>query len=90
MEAETVATQERKCKIEGCKRPYRAKGYCTTHYQQWRRGTLPKARFKTCNFGVNKLKRGEKKECLKAIFHSGLCEEHYKAKFGKKEAASEE
>lgn len=74
---------ERKCKAKGCKRPYRAKGYCGTHYHKWRRGELPKPRYKTCNYNAKKRKRGEKKECLKAVFRHGLCEEHYKAHLGK-------
>ena len=37
-EAET--TEAQKCTVEGCKRPYRAKGYCVTHYKLWRRGEL--------------------------------------------------
>ena len=77
------------CSVKGCKRPYRAKGYCSVHYNKWRRGELSKSRFKTCNFGVQKLKRNEKKECLKAIFKSGLCEEHYQATFLKKGKAPE-
>lgn len=77
------------CKIKGCKRPYRAKGYCNVHYQKWRKGELEKARYQTCNFGVNKLKRGEKKECLKPVFRGGLCEEHYRASFKRKSASSE-
>ena len=83
-----MAAEESKktCKIKGCKRPYQAKGYCNVHYQKWRRGELEKPRFKTCNFGVNKLKLGEKKECLKPIFRGGLCEEHYQASFKKKAA----
>lgn len=85
MPAETKA-----CKVEGCKRPYRARGYCGVHYKNWRLGEMPKARFKTCNLGRNKLKRGEKKECLKPIFRRGLCDEHYKAKYGKKSEASAE
>jgi len=32
--------------VEGCKRPYRAKGYCNVHYKQWRLGKLPKPRHK--------------------------------------------
>lgn len=80
---------EKSCKIKGCKRPYRAKGYCNVHYQKWRRGGLEKPRYKTCNFGVNKLKRGEKKECLKKIFRGGLCEEHYQAAFNKEKAPKE-
>lgn len=81
--------EKRVCKVKGCKRPYRAKGYCNVHYQKWRRGELPKSRYKTCNYGVNKLKRGEKKECLKPVFRGGLCEEHYNAKIGKKKAAAD-
>jgi hypothetical protein len=80
---------EKSCKIKGCKRPYRAKGYCNVHYQKWRKGELEKPRYKTCNFGVNKLKRGEKKECLKPIFRGGLCEEHYQASFNKEKAPKE-
>jgi hypothetical protein len=80
---------EKSCKIKGCKRPYRAKGYCNVHYQKWRKGELEKPRYKTCNFGVNKLKRGEKKECLKKVFRGGLCEEHYQASFSKEKAPKE-
>lgn len=72
------------CKIKGCKRPYRAKGYCTVHYHDWRRGELPKARYQSCQFGVKKLKMNEKKECLKKVFRSGLCEDHYKAALAKR------
>ena len=60
---------ETSCKIEGCKRPYRAKGYCGTHYKRWRAGELPKPRFKICS--------GE--ECQKPMIERGrgLCQEHY-------------
>ncbi len=84
-----TAEKAKSCEVKGCKRPYRAKGYCTVHYNKWRRGELPKSRFKTCNFGVQKLKRGEKKECMKIIFKGGLCEEHYQTTFLKKGKAPE-
>jgi hypothetical protein len=84
-----MADEAKACKIQGCKRSYRAKGYCQIHYRKWRQGELAKARFKTCNHGVNKLKKGEKKECLKPIFRSGLCSEHHGAKYGKKAETSE-
>lgn len=29
------------CKVEGCAAGVRSKGFCSPHYQQWRRGTLP-------------------------------------------------
>jgi len=87
--AEKKADDKKSCGVKGCKRPYRAKGYCNVHYRKWRKGELPKARFDSCNYGVNKLKRGEKKECLKPVFRRGLCEEHFTTKYskGKAEAA---
>ncbi len=33
--------QARTCKVEGCNEPYRSRGFCGRHYQQWRRGRLP-------------------------------------------------
>ncbi|MFA6034431.1 MAG: vegetative protein [Myxococcota bacterium] len=65
---------EKKCKVEGCKRPYQAKGYCVTHYKKWKAGEMPKARFRRCF----------ETECKKKEFGRGLCEEHYYAKFGGK------
>ena len=28
------------CSVEGCESKHRSKGFCSKHYQQWRRGTL--------------------------------------------------
>ncbi|HND28575.1 MAG TPA: hypothetical protein PLA94_01205 [Myxococcota bacterium] len=28
------------CKLDSCGKPVRAKGFCSSHYQQWRRGSL--------------------------------------------------
>ena len=60
--------RRKKCSVEGCKRPYRAKGYCVTHYKLWRRGELEghKARYKLCS----------KEACKKAAGRYGLCDEH--------------
>ena len=57
-----------KCSVEGCKRPYRAKGYCVTHYKRWRRGEVEghKARYNTCS----------KEGCRKAAGKNGMCDEH--------------
>lgn len=60
------------CKIEKCKRPYRAKGYCNVHYKKWRHGEFPHQRYKTCHA----------EGCRKPMIRWGLCEEHYKAKRG--------
>jgi hypothetical protein len=80
-EATENASEEKgepKCSIDGCKRPYRAKGYCVTHYKKWRRGELEnhKARYKLCS----------KEGCKKPAGRWGICDEHRSAKQG--EAAS--
>lgn len=36
------------CKQESCERAVVGKGYCDRHYKQWRRGELPKGRYKIC------------------------------------------
>ena len=38
--ASLAKTQEKVCNVPGCNEPYRSKGYCGRHYQQWRRGRL--------------------------------------------------
>ena len=67
-EATEKTTEAKKCSVEGCKRPYRAKSYCVTHYKLWRRGELEghKARYKLCS----------KEGCKKSAGRYGLCEEH--------------
>jgi len=66
------------CKVEGCKRAYRAKGYCYFHFQKWRKGELPKARYTACNT----------EKCTKKQFKAGLCQTHYNEKMGKAAAAA--
>ncbi len=59
------------CSVQGCKRAYRAKGYCFFHYKKWRRGEIEKAspRYATCS----------KADCKKKVLAHGLCQEHYDA-----------
>jgi hypothetical protein len=67
-ESAEAATGE-KCKVEGCKQAYRAKGYCRKHYLAWRRGDLgKKQRYNTCS----------KEGCRKPTVAAGRCEEHKK------------
>jgi hypothetical protein len=65
---EAAETADQKCSKEGCKRPYRAKGYCVTHYKLWRRGEVEghKSRYKICS----------KEACKKVAGRYGLCDEH--------------
>ncbi len=61
---------EKRCSVKGCKRPYRARGYCVTHFKKWRRGEMPHPRYKICS----------REACRKpATARWGLCEEHFKA-----------
>lgn len=59
------------CKFEGCSREVVGKSYCARHYKQWRRGDLPKARYKICTA----------EGCRKPRAAAGSkCEEHAKGK----------
>ena len=66
--------KNKKCKIEGCTKKYRAKGYCEYHYKKWRNGEYGKVRYKTCT-GEN---------CRAKRTHGSLCETHYNEKMKKK------
>ncbi len=54
------------CKLDGCERPAVGKSYCARHYKQWRRGALPKGRYKTCT--------GE--GCRKPRLRGSKCADH--------------
>ena len=55
------------CRVEGCKQPVRAKGYCRKHFVAWRRGDVgDHHRYKICS----------KEACRKARTRGGLCDEH--------------
>ena len=55
------------CRVEGCKQPVRAKGYCRKHFMAWRRGSVgDHHRYKICS----------KEGCRKPRTKGGLCDEH--------------
>src|SRR5262245_49989270 len=55
------------CRVEKCRQPVRAKGYCRKHYMAWRRGDVgDHHRYKTCS----------KEACRKPRTKGGLCDEH--------------
>ena len=62
------------CKTEGCSKDVQAKGYCPRHYNQWRKGKLPKPRYKSCNA----------EGCHKPRHRRGLCPDHFAKEYGKK------
>lgn len=66
------------CTIDGCDRPYKARGYCQTHYAQWMRGSAITAEIRA---------RVHEKppECVEDGCHDpvkahGLCKMHYQRK----------
>ena len=70
------------CKHDGCKQQATGgKGYCRRHYAAWKRGGLPKGRYKTCRV----------EGCRKAIVGRGRCQEHMARDYpGKRTGAAEE
>jgi hypothetical protein len=55
------------CRVEKCKQPVRAKGYCRKHFMAWRRAeTGDHHRYKVCS----------KEGCRKPRTKGGLCDEH--------------
>jgi hypothetical protein len=70
------AAGDDKCRVEKCKQPVRAKGYCRKHYAAWRRGKIgKKQRYNICS----------KEGCRKPAVAGGVCAEHKK---GAAEAAA--
>ena len=72
---EVKSDGEKHCRIASCKRDYRAKGYCDSHYKQWRQGAFGKKRFKACgDIG-----------CVKpmALNRHGYCEDHFQSYYVK-------
>ena len=67
--AAVQAQPKKSCRIKSCKREYRAKGYCSTHYRKWRQGAYGRARYTCCSdYG-----------CFKpqGLGRHGYCEEHF-------------
>lgn len=88
---------ERKCSVDGCSRPHRARGYCKSHYERWRRG---------CTENEIETPIGELEDtrdhslpdecslegCARDYYARHLCERHYaqKRKYGVSEEWLEE
>ena len=63
-----MSTPPTSCKFEGCSRPGTGgKSYCDRHYAAWKRGKLPKARYKSCRVET----------CHKPVTDRGRCAEHF-------------
>jgi hypothetical protein len=78
--ARSKPREELHCKVKSCKRRYRAKGYCVSHYREWRHGKFGKQRYTACMAN----------NCFKpmATSRQGLCDEHWIAVYKKGESVS--
>lgn len=63
------------CTLEGCDRPHKARGYCQTHYMQFKRGITPVGPIRT----RVSAKPDECAEdgCSEPVKAKGLCKMHY-------------
>ncbi len=66
---EVQARSAKTCKMKSCKRGYRAKGYCVSHYREWRNGKFGIARYKVCSNSECKKPQG--------VNRHGYCEAHF-------------
>lgn len=74
-----MARSSASCRHEGCSQPaVGGKGYCGRHYAKWKRGELPKARFKTCRV----------ESCHKRMVGRGRCAEHFARDYPGKQAGA--
>lgn len=72
-----MTTKPEHCRVEGCKREYRAKGFCGYHFKKWRRGEMPKkTRYKTC----------VEENCRNPRGRWGVCDKHFAEQYGTKAA----
>ena len=66
------------CTMAGCDRPHKARGYCQTHYMQFKRGITP--------VGPIRSRVHEKpdecvvEDCAEPVKAHGLCKKHYQRK----------
>ncbi|MFO8055876.1 MAG: vegetative protein [bacterium] len=72
--------KQSECKIEGCGRPVRAKGYCDRHYKKWKKGAYGKTRYKPCR----------EEDCTARRYQKAYCKDHYYSVFLKKPAEGAE
>lgn len=67
--------QHETCTVDGCTRAHKSRGYCQTHYTQWRRGVPIAAEIKS--------RQRQKPECCtesgcsEPVKAKGLCKMHY-------------
>lgn len=63
------------CTVPGCNRPHKARGYCASHYQNFKRGGPVSAEIKTRD--TTPYERCKEADCLAPVKAKGLCHMHY-------------
>lgn len=68
----------KKCSLDFCDRDELAKGFCTGHYKQWRRGIdLHQLRPKLFQHEIADQCTNSTKKCLRTLYSKGLCKSCY-------------
>ena len=63
------------CSMDGCDRPHKARGYCQTHYMQFKRGITPIGPIRSRV--SEKPPECEEADCSAPVKAKGLCRTHY-------------
>ena len=63
------------CTMQGCDRPHKARGYCQTHYMQFKRGISPVGEIRSRE--RDKLPECTEDGCVEPVKAKGLCRTHY-------------
>ena len=66
------------CTMAGCDRPHKARGYCQTHYMQFKRGITPVGPIRSRAY--EKPDECVVEDCAEPVKAHGLCKKHYQRK----------
>lgn len=68
---------DRTCSVDGCERPFCAKGYCYNHWRRWRKYGDPLFRLRAAPVPLQEGQVCPVEGCGRAVQKQGLCGGHY-------------
>ena len=76
---EEVGHVVKTCSIEGCERPFVARGWCAAHHRRWMRHGSPLVRDTIESPGVGAQRFCSVDDCDRPHEARGFCDRHYRA-----------